>query len=90
MGIGGIMETIIQNIILGVYSDWFFQEFLAKVWTALMSNFALLWLIAISFQKFSKKTKNTWDNYLADKFVNFLEKFKGKGVTKGDTKGDTK
>ena len=45
--------------------------------TAIHNNFEILTGLSILFVKFSKVTKNKYDNFLANKFVGFLNKFKG-------------
>lgn len=55
-------------IISGYYSDWFFNVFMTNVTLALKNNLALLMVVTFYLVKFSKLTKNTWD----DKIANWL------------------
>ena len=61
-----------------MYSDWFFDVFITKFTLAIKNNLALLLLIAISWQKLSAMTKNTWDdrasNWLIQKLTGKKEK----------------
>lgn len=45
--------------------------------TAIHNNFELLTALSILMVKGSKLTKNKYDDYLAGKFTNFLNKFRG-------------
>lgn len=53
---------ILENIIAGVYSDWFFNVFMTKATLAIKNNLALLLFISFYFVKFSRWTKNKWDD----------------------------
>lgn len=76
IGLGGKqMETILAKIVAGAYSDWVFTVLVPMAGKAVVNNLALLLLMAMYFQKFSKLTKNTYDDYIADKFMSFLTKF---------------
>jgi len=67
---------VLPLIINGHYSDWFFKVIVGQFLSFVLNNFALLSIIAITLQKLTKITKSTWDDKLANKFVNFLSKFK--------------
>lgn len=45
--------------------------------TAIHNNFELLTILSIILVKGSRKTKNTYDDLIADKFAYFLTKFRG-------------
>jgi len=70
------MDEILTAIIIGQYSDWFFDVFMTNSVKAILNNFALLWIIAKLFQKGSKLTKNKYDDWVAGKMISFLSRFR--------------
>ena len=73
--------TFIDLLIQGYYSDWFFNVFMTNLTLAMKNNLSLLMVISYYFVKFSKLTKNTWDDKLAEWFRNKLIKKENGGVT---------
>jgi len=63
---------VLSLIISGHYSDWFFNVFMTNITLAMKNNLALLLVVSYYFVKFSKLTKNQWDDNLAEWFRNKL------------------
>ena len=72
-------ENIIANIVAGTYSDWFFNVFMTQVALAIKNNLALLIIITGYGVKFSKLTKNTWDDRAANWVYSKLTRRKENG-----------
>lgn len=66
---------IINLIISGYYSDFFFNIFVTQFMICIQNNFALLMLFAVTAVKMSKLTNNLFDDKIANYILNFLHKF---------------
>lgn len=68
------LAVYLPLIISGHYTTWVFNVIFVQGSLFVVNNFALLWLIAISWQKFAAKTAATWDDKASNWFVNWLSK----------------
>jgi len=73
---GEKMEELINLIISGHYSDWFFDTFLTQFTIAIKNNLAFLLLFAMVFKKLSKLTTNNLDDKIIDWIIVKLIGFK--------------
>jgi len=82
--IKAIPGTDIWSLIAsGYYTDLFFDKWTPFIGQAIKNNISLLLLFAITWQKVSKMTKNTWD----DRASNWLfNKLSGKNSIEGEKK----
>ena len=83
-------KTILDLIIAGYYSDWFFNVFMTNVALAVKNNLSLLIVFSYYFLKFSKLTKIKWDDKLALWFRNKLVKKENGGVIPRNPKEERK
>ena len=74
-----IEPDVLSLLISGHYSDWFFNVFMTNIALAMKNNLALLLFFSYYFVKFSRLTKNQWDDKLADWFRNKLIRKKENG-----------
>ena len=58
-------NNVLDLIISGYYSDWFFNVFMTNVTLAVKNNLAILIVFSYCFYKFSKWTKWKWDDTLS-------------------------
>ena len=70
-------KTVLDMLILGYYSDWFFDVLLTQITLAVKNNLALLLVIAYKWQDLSKLTKNKWDDRASNWLVQKLTRKKG-------------
>lgn len=63
-------------VISGYFSDFVFNVIFVNFLIFIQNNLAILFLSAALFKRLSKMTKCTWDDKLAEKYHNFLLKFR--------------
>lgn len=65
-------KTVLELIIIGYYSDWFFDVFLTQITLAVKNNLAILIFVALKWKSFSSFTKNKWDDRASNWLVQKL------------------